>query len=212
MILSTGKTHISSIIVDKLKGLSKTTLFVFLSYKQGDISTVSIVHSLIFQLIGAEDLDETLKQDLRAKLFNTFQSSQRSLKSNTRFARETLTDLLKCVGPTYIIIDGLDEIPKSESMLETLNELLEMLKVSTETRLLISSRAQDEIATVLKKVMPKVVRVDDKNRGCIQAYVSITSEKWLGQSGFDEEARLEIKSLLAPLAAKAKGKSTHGDW
>ncbi|KAJ6073165.1 NACHT nucleoside triphosphatase [Penicillium canescens] len=114
-------------------------------------------------------------------------------------------DLLKCVGPAYIIIDGLDEIPESERMVEILHDLLDVIKDSTETKLLISSRAQDEIAAVLKKATPKVIRVDDKNSGCIQAYVSFTSEKWLLQSGFDEDACSEIKSLLASLSAKAKG-------
>lgn len=199
--------------MNKLRSLSRTTLFVFLSYKQGDISTISIIHSLIFQLvIGVEYFDGTLRQDLRAKLFDTFQSSQRSLKSNTKFARETLTDLLKCVGPTYIIIDGLDEIPESERVVDTLNELLEMLKGLTGAKLLISSRAQDEIATVLEKTSSKVIRVDEKNSGCIQAYVSVTSDKWLNQSGFDENACSEIKSLLTPLSAKARGKSIYGDW
>jgi hypothetical protein len=199
--------------VDKLRSLPQTTLFAFLSYKQGNVSTISIVHSLIFQLvIGVESFDETLKQDLRAKLFDAFQSSQRSLKSNTRFAREILTDLLKCVGPTYIIIDGLDEISESKCMVEILNDLLDLIKDLTETRLLISSRAQDEIATMLKKATPKIIRVDDKNSGCIQRYISVTSEKWLLQSGFDEDACSEIKSLLTSLSAKAKGNSTYGDW
>ncbi|KAJ5826601.1 NACHT nucleoside triphosphatase [Penicillium robsamsonii] len=200
-----GKTHISSIIVDKLRGLSRTTLFAFLSYKQGNVSTVSIIHSLIFQMvIGMEHFDQTLKQDLQAKLVAAFQSSRRNLKSNTRFALETLTDLLNCVSPTYIIIDGLDELPESNCRVETLKELLDMLKGSTETRLLISSRASDEIAAVLKTTS-KVIRVDDNNSGCIQAYVSVKSEEWLTQSGFDEHACSEIRSLLIPLAKKAKG-------
>lgn len=167
------------------------------------------MHSLIFQLvIGMEYFDEILKQDLRAKLFHTFQSSRRSLKSNTIFARETLTELLKCVGPTYIIIDGLDELPESERRVEILKELLNMLKVSTETRLLISSRAQDEIHAVLKPTS-KVIQVHDNNSGCIHAYVSVKAEGWLAESGFDEDACAEIKSLLTPLATKAQGDYTH---
>lgn len=198
--------------MEKIRNLSKTTLFTFLSYKHEKISTISIIHSLIFQLvIGVDHFDATIKQDLQAKLIDTFQSSQRSLKSDTGFARETLTSLLECAGPTYIIIDGLDEISERERE-ETLNELLESLKSSAETKLLISSRAEDGIAKGLKNVMPKTIRVDDKNRGCIQAYISVTSERWLSQSGFDEEACSAIKSLLTPLSAKAKGKITHRDW
>ena len=208
----TGKTHVSSILANKLKSLSKTTLYAFLSYKQGGISARSIMHSLIFQLvIGMEHFDEPLKQDLRAKLFDCFQSSQRNLKSNTRFTREALTNLLNCVGPTYVIIDGLDEIRESERV-ETLNGLLEILKASVETRVLISSRSEDDIAKVFKQVIPKVIRVDDKNRGCIHAYVSVTSEIWLSQSDFDEETCTEIRRLLTPLSARAKGTSTYAIW
>lgn len=155
-----------------------------------------------------ESFDEILKQDLRAKLFHTFQSSQRNLKSSTKFARQTLIELLKCVGPTYIIIDGLDELPKSDHRVEILKELLEMLNVSAETRLLISSRAQDEIAAVLKATT-KIIRVDENNSGCIQAYVSVKSESWLAESGFDEHACSEIKGLLNLLAKKAKGYFTY---
>jgi hypothetical protein len=189
--------------------MPRTTLFAFLSYKQEHLSAISILHTLIFQLaIGEDHFDENFKQDLRAKVFHIFQSSQRSLKSDTSFARQTLTDLLECVGPTFIIIDGLDEIPERERM-DILTELLEIFRSSAEVRLLISSRAEDDIDKELKKTSSKFIRVDDMNRGCIHAYIDVTSDNWLRQSGFDVNACSEIKRLLIPLSAKAKGRSVH---
>jgi hypothetical protein len=204
-MLPVGKSYLSSMIVEKAKTSPTTVLFVFLSYKQEEISTISILHSMIFQLvIGAEGFDEALREDMRIRLFETYRSSQRNLKSNTKFARETLCSLLNCVGPAHIIIDGLDELAEGERV-TTLREILSVSQDALETKILISSRMEDDISRIMKKTVHKAVRVDDKNGGCIQAFVSITSQKWLSESDFDQESRREITNLLSLLAAKAKG-------
>jgi hypothetical protein len=174
------------------------TLFAFLSYKHSsNTSTISILHSLIFQLV-IED------KNLQSVLCNKFQSNRRDLKSNTGFARETFLALLKCTGSTYIIIDGLDEIAELERQM-TLHQLLDILKDCDETKLLISSRHEDDMARILKDDA-QTIRVDHKNAGCIQAYITRRTQKWLGNFNFDEQACSEIRALLFPLAAKAKGK------
>lgn len=207
-----GKTHIASMMVEKLRQSSKTVLFAFLSYQQAHVTPISILHSLMFQVaVGDEHLDDLLKRDLRAKVSNAFRSSQRNLKSNTRFAREILIELLKCAGPAYIVLDGLDEVAKSEQMVDILDELLKVLDDFAEVKLFLSSRAQEEIAMGLKKASAKEVRVDERNSGCIQAYVTVTTDKWLSQSGYDEKACEEIRSLLTPLSTKARGMSEYQD-
>lgn len=192
--------------MDRLRQLSSVTLFAFLSYKRANVNIISILHSLLFQLvIGDKDFDKAVKKNLRATLFDKFQSDQRNLKSNTKAARQTLSELLKLAGPNYIVIDGLDEISEIERR-TVLNELLEILRDSTETKLLVSSRAEDDISKLLKKSGPRVIRVDDKNRGCIQAYVSAETQKWLGESEFEKDIRSEIMGLLlSSLPAKSKG-------
>lgn len=201
-----GKTYIASMMVEKLRQSSKIVLFAFLSYTKSDVTPVSIIHSLIFQLaIGDDHFDDLLKRDLRAKISNVFRSSERNLKSNTRFARETLTELLKFVGPAYIILDGLDEVSKNENMLDILNELLKVLNDCTEVKFFISSRAQDEIGSTLKKASAKEIRVDEKNSGCIDAYVLATADEWLNKAGFDQKYCDEIRALLKPLSTKARG-------
>lgn len=160
----------------------------------------------MFQLaIGDKHLDDLLKRDLRAKISYAFRSSQRNLKSNTRFAGETFTELLKCVGPAYIVLDGLDEVAKSEYMVDILDELLKVLDDFAGAKLFLGSRAQDEVGMRLKKASAKGVRVDERNSGCIQAYVTVTIDKWLSQSGYEEKACEEISSLLTPLSTKARG-------
>jgi hypothetical protein len=173
------------------------TLFAFLSYKQSSsTSTISILHSLIFQLV-------TEHKNLQSVLYNKFQLNQRDLKSNTRFAQETFLTLLKCTGSTYIIIDGLDEIAELERQM-ILHQLLDILKNTDEMKLLISSRHEDDIARILNDA--QTIRMDRKNAGCIQAYITRRTQKWLGNFNFDAQACSEISALLSPLAAKAKGK------
>lgn len=205
-----GKTYIASMMVEKLRQSSKTVLFAFLSYTKSDVTPVSIIHSLMFQLaIGDDHFDDLLKRDLRAKISSIFRSSQRNLKSNTRFARETLTELLKFVGTTYIILDGLDEVSKNEHMVDILNELLKVLDDCTEVKLFVSSRAQDEIGSTLNKASAKEIRVDEKNSGCIHAYVMVTTDDWLSKAGFDQKDCDEIRVLLKPLSTKARGIPEH---
>lgn len=137
-------------------------------------------------------------------LCDAFQSNRRDLKSNTKFAQDTLSKVLECAGPTYIIIDGLDEITELERHM-TLRILLDILNNCDETKLLISSRIEDDIDSVMKG-NAKTIRVDHKNAGCLQAYITSRAQQWLHDSNFDGQACSEIKALLAPLAAKAKGK------
>jgi hypothetical protein len=150
---------------------------------------------LIFQLA-------TEHKDLQAILW---QSKQRDLKSNTKFATEVFSTLLKCAGPTYIIIDGLDEITELDSRILLLG-LLNILKDVDEIKLLISSRQEDDIAKILKD-NAQIIRVDHRNAGSIQAFITSQTQSWFKNTHFDAEVESEIQGLLAPLAANAKGET-----
>jgi hypothetical protein len=185
--------------VERARTLTRTgTLFAFLSYKESSsTSTISILHSLIFQLVSED-------KNLQVMLCDAFQSNRRDLKSNTKFAQDNLSKVLKCAGPTYIIMDGLDEITELERQM-TLRTLLDVLEHCDETKLLVSSRLEDDIASIMKG-NAQTIRVDHKNAGCLQAYITSRAQQWLRDSDFDAQACSEVKALLAPLAAKAKGK------
>ncbi|PYH38327.1 uncharacterized protein BO87DRAFT_351111 [Aspergillus neoniger CBS 115656] len=199
-----GKTYLSSMIIERAIQSSHTTLFAFLSYRQASVKTISIFHSLIFQLVTSDEIDKTLRRDLRARLHEIFLSSQRSLKSNTKFVCETLSELLKCVGQSHIIIDGLDEIVELERGIIT-GELLKILQECPEVRILISSRHEDDLRMALNVSKYKAIRAADNNSGCIQAYVSITTQEWLEETSFNELERTEINRSVARLSSKARG-------
>jgi hypothetical protein len=101
-------------------------------------------------------------------------------------------------------MDGLDEITELERQM-TLRTLLDVLEHCDETKLLVSSRLEDDIASIMKG-NAQTIRVDHKNAGCLQAYITSRAQQWLRDFDFDAQACSEVKALLAPLAAKAKGK------
>ncbi|KAF4465867.1 NACHT domain [Fusarium albosuccineum] len=186
-------------VVDRTKELGHS-LFAFLSYRHGLDSTLPIFHSLTFQLASQD-------RDLRAVLCSTILSStkdlKRDLKGDSKFALEVFAKLLQAAGPTYVTIDGLDEVNESTQQI-FLHQFLSLLEECPEVKLLVSSRRVDRIERILKGTAMALL-IDQKNSGCIKTYAARQVKKWLDESTFDNEARCEIRSLLSPLAAKAKG-------
>ncbi|KAF4443329.1 NACHT nucleoside triphosphatase [Fusarium acutatum] len=128
---------------------------------------------------------------------------KRDLKGDSKFALNIFTKLLQAAGPTYITIDGLDEIDDCTQQV-FLHLLLDELKSLPHTKLLISSRRVERIERILKPVAT-ILPIDHKNSGCIEAYVSHRGGEWLDTSFFDSDARSEVRQLLNPLASKADG-------
>ena len=147
---------------------------------------------MIFQLVSDND-------DLQDVLC---QSGGENLKSSVDAAANLLKTLLVCAGPTYIVIDGLDEIDETERC-RLLKQLLEMPKTCYEVKIFMSSRAEADIADLLKNQVS--ISVDSRNAGSIQTFVNRRIEDWFGKCNFLPEAQAEIQSLLAPLASNAKG-------
>jgi len=116
---------------------------------------------------------------------------------------ELLTTLLSTAGRVFIVIDGLDEIDEIERI-RLLRCLLELQVSCDEARILISSRMEDDITSVLcdKAV---VIRIDNRNAGSIQAFIRRWVQMWLQSRDFQAESRNEIMGLLAPLSSKANG-------
>lgn len=130
------------------------------------------------------------------------QSGGEDLKSSVDAAANLLKTLLVCAGPTYIVIDGIDEIDEIERC-RLLKQLLEVSKTCQEVKILMSSRAEADIADLLKDQVS--IRVDSRNAGSIQTFVNQRIEEWFSKCSFLPEARAEIQGLLAPLASNAKG-------
>ncbi|PMD44746.1 hypothetical protein L207DRAFT_552817 [Hyaloscypha variabilis F] len=188
-----GKTYLSSTVIDH--ALSKgRTLFAFLSYKfSSSISALSIIHSLIFQLTSDDD-------DLQAILC---QYASKELRRELKRAVELLTILLTTTGPVFIVIDGIDEIDEIERR-RLLQHLLELSNDCDNVKVLVCSRIEDDIDAILRGKAVKI-RIDDRNAGSIQAFVSRQVQEWFLSRDFLSEARTEIQGLLAPLSSKANG-------
>ncbi|CZR41601.1 uncharacterized protein FPRO_11190 [Fusarium proliferatum ET1] len=194
-----GKTFLASTAVDRTKDLGHS-LFALLSYRNDLKSPIPIYHSLIFQLASQ---DRDLRTVLCSTIMDTTKDLKRDLKGNSKFALNTFSKLLQAAGPTYITIDGLDEIDDFTQQ-AFLHLLLDELKSLPHVKLLVSSRRVERIERILKPVAA-ILPIDQKNSGCIKAYVSRRSGEWLNNSYFDSDARSEIRELLNPLALKADG-------
>jgi hypothetical protein len=188
---------LTSSIIDKTQDLAvSNTLFAFLSYRDPHITTVKIFQSFIFQLLLENP-------DLQTILSHEFQSNFRKLSSDTTYVRGLLTKLLQIAGFTCAIVDGLDEMEETERQF-LLRALLEVHRDCEDMKLLISSRAEDDITRLLQNEI-EPVRVDKKNVEDIRTYVQQRTDEWLASSGFDVETSTETRKLLVPLASKANG-------
>ena len=195
-----GKTYVASLAV----GHASTRgyeLFAFLRYDE-EATALSVLQSLIFQLAAVnKDLRETLCNELRS----TTRDLRRDLKSSTSFAADILLKLVKCAPePVYIVVDGLDEVEREDRqlILERLLALRDKIGSAGVTKLLISSRREDNIERLLRNSC-KVIRLDQNNSACIQRYIARETKLWLAD--FDEQIRSEIDSLLVLLPIDAEG-------
>jgi hypothetical protein len=190
-----GKTFLSAAAIDEAKARHRT-LFVFVSHThQTSTTTRSILQSLLFQLaFDVKDAQSVLAE-----------SNERELLGSTRYVLGLLKTLLDspAVGPTYIILDGLDEMEVVERGI--LLQQLADLDSCPGTKILISSRPEDDIASILDAKATKI-RVDKRNSGSIQSYVNQRTRDWIRTANLDQEIRKKVETLLAPVIGNANGK------
>jgi hypothetical protein len=187
-----GKTFLSYTVLRKTQPLGRT-VYAFLSYTQSEATAISILHSLMFQLAANDD-------DLQSVVG---QSSREELRGNIDSATRLLTKLLACAGPAYIVIDGVDELEEVERG-RLLQQLDALSGNSEDVKILFSSRPEADITRILAE-KTAVIRIDQRNAGSIQAFLTWNTQRWYRERGFLPEAQSEIGGLLAPLAAKSKG-------
>jgi hypothetical protein len=191
---NTGKTVLSSAIVDKLKFFQGTkTAFAFLRYHEAKTSALSIIHSLIFQLAVRDE-------ELMAILCD---SMVEDLESDLTSASKLLSSLIHYTGSVYLVIDGVDEISEVERG-RLVIELLKLAKICERLRIILSSRSEADILRLLdgKAVM---ILVHDHNEGSIKDYVHERSQYIFHDRKIFPKAQVEIRKLLVPLANRAKG-------
>jgi hypothetical protein len=189
-----GKTFLSAAAIDEAKTRHRT-LFVFVSHiHQTSTTTRCILQSLLFQLaFDVKDAQSVLVE-----------SNERELLGSTRYVLELLKTLLDtpAVGPTYIMLDGLDEMEAVERGI--LLQQLSGLDSCPGVKILISSRPEDDIASMLDGKATEI-RVDKRNSGSIQSYVNQRTQNWIRTANFDQEIRKQVERLLAPVTENADG-------
>lgn len=191
---SPGKTYLCGRAIRELQSLIHArTLYAFLAYKsREDVSALSIFHSLVFQLAsGYDDLELMLCQ-----------SVQQSFKDSFDATADVLKTLICHAGPTYVVIDGLDEIKETDRQ-RVLQKLLDISGACDDLRLLFSSRAESDIRTLLEGQWS--IRVDKCNTESIASFVNQSTEHWLSGHDFLPEVAADLRTLLEPVAFKAKG-------
>ncbi|PVI01812.1 hypothetical protein DM02DRAFT_590626 [Periconia macrospinosa] len=192
-IPGSGKTHLARAVVHEVQSKGHS-LFAFLSYKAtNSISTMSLFHSLIFQL-SADD------SDLQSIVCN---SSGAEFRRNPENVQSVFRTLLSSTGPVYVILDGLDEIDGSKRC-RILQGMLQLSAEIDTLRVLISSRPEADLMSLMRDKCSEI-RVDAFNVGGIQSYVSQRTSAWYKERQFSPEVRNEMETLLAPLVAKSKG-------
>ncbi|KAL1857635.1 hypothetical protein Daus18300_010275 [Diaporthe australafricana] len=191
-IPGSGKTFLCATMVTEAKARHRT-LFAFASHIHQNTSTARcVLQSLVFQLAF----------DSKDAQIAIVHSDERNLSGSTTYVSGLLKALLKSIGPTYIILDGLDEMDAVERRI--LLQQLDELNDCTEVKILVSSRPEDDIGNTLA-AKAVGIRVDKENSAGIQTYVNQRTHNWLNGEGFDQEARRQIKSLLLPLTGNANG-------
>src|SRR5271170_4265415 len=118
----------SSVVICRKRAAGFNVLFAFLRHDKPTCSSaLKILHSLIFQVL----LDN---QPLQPIMHEAYTSNYRQIMSSLEFTAELLGDLVREVGPVFIVIDGVDEIPEPERWL-LLKTLTGQLKACEDLKL-----------------------------------------------------------------------------
>ncbi|KAJ4246539.1 hypothetical protein NW762_013480 [Fusarium torreyae] len=187
-----GKTYLSACTIKESRAHG-TTIFAFPSYEQQEISALSIMHSLIFQIARKDPMLQDMVRQI----------DRDSLEIDMSATVNLFINLVNGTGPVRIIIDGLDEVDETERTI-LLRYMLKASRECDQARILIASRPEGDIKAMLEKTS-KSIRVDTQNTSGIHAFVMSRCKEWLQTRSFKQEDSNEIERLIAAVADQAKG-------
>lgn len=175
-------------------------LFAFLRHDTAPKrNIIAILHSFVFQLFHTN-------QTLLPVLLAAYASEGRKLRTSTEYLSGLLQDMIKSMGTTFLIIDGLDECDEPERQ-ALLKILVDLSNKCSNLRLAVSSRDEADISRILREVA-QIIPVHLANKTDIAAYVS----KELDELSHDirsntpnSETECDIKVFLKPIVCKAEG-------
>ncbi|KAH6891508.1 hypothetical protein B0T10DRAFT_313468 [Thelonectria olida] len=199
-IPGSGKTFVAANTIRRIQAVHKQVLYIFLTYENQALGAViNVFHSLIFQAVKG---DSSLRPILNEKA----QSHPRKMSSDRVFVKNLLLDILKSSGPTFIVVDGVDELEERPRQL-LLQELLQVVDASLNSRLLISSREERDIERIMKSRSVSF-RVDHSNSKDIQAYVDVELQSWLldlQSCGADVQMLAAVRDCVSSIVRNSQG-------
>jgi hypothetical protein len=203
--LSTSSTIIEDIDRMRNAGLASLAFFYF-DFRDGKKKDLrSLLSTLLFQLYH--------QSDSYRKIFSAFFSAHRRASRYPSDAALTqcLKDMLSCPGgaPTYIIVDGIDECPKTSGKLHPREKVLmlveELVGLHLPTlHICIISRPEIDIKTIVHPLASHTMSLHDE-KGQIQDivnYVTSIVNSDLGMRRWKVEDR---ELVIDTLSQKADG-------
>ncbi|KAF2455214.1 hypothetical protein BDY21DRAFT_324439 [Lineolata rhizophorae] len=193
-----GKTMMTIALVRKFFGQSDLLSFVFCESTRSSFnSAVSVLRGLIYLIVIRRPiLVRCLEQEFNhagSRLFegpNAFFDLKRIL---LRILQE------RHLGPTYLIVDALDEC---DSGLQELLELIgkDSLSLPPTVRWIVASRYRKEIECRLERGDPRQLtrlKLDsDKVSNAVRAFIAEKVETLAQEGHYDEQLRQEVKHYL----------------
>lgn len=115
-----------------------------------------------------------------------------------------MKNILKQLPTTYLVIDGLDEIPECDRP-RLLRSFLELRDVQDNVKVLISSRAEQDIAMTLGSKVD-LIRIHDGNSQDVQTYVDKRVDEMISNMCVDMDIKKEFQMLTESIGPNSKGK------
>ena len=119
------------------------------------------------------------------------------------YNQKLLTDLLQCIGPTYVVLDGVDEI-SGEDRQSLLRGFIHMTNQCSDMKVMVSSRDEVDISDVLH-LKAISLRIGLKNSQDIEKYWNDNVERWLSTFNIDDAICSDLRDRLQHVPRKAEG-------
>jgi NACHT domain len=200
----------SSTIIKEVDAMRKVGLaslgFFFFDFREDQKKDLrGLLSSLLVQLCHQSDS----YCDVLLEFYSEHAKGSRSPSDDA--LAERLKDLLKLPGlaPVYIIVDGLDECPKTSAIPSPRADVLKLLKELIKSqfpslRVCVTSRPEIDIKHVLDSLNPRYVSLHDERgqREDIEDYIKSVILTHPDNEGWQEEHK---KRVINVLTAKADG-------
>ncbi|KAK7709701.1 hypothetical protein SLS57_008606 [Botryosphaeria dothidea] len=155
-----------------------------------------LIHSLIFQLVISN-------KDLRPLISTAYHENLDQLSTSVEYSTDVIKNILKQLPTTYLVIDGLDEIPECDRP-RLLRSFLELRDVQDNVKVLISSRAEQDIAMTLGSKVD-LIRIHDGNSQDVQHYVDKRVGEMMSNMCVDMDIKKEFQPLAESIGPNSKG-------